>query len=1100
MNVRGAFALCVTQLSALSNYTWTPQMQIAAATTLRHKLTSQAVRDPLFRQILDDAATDIGRHSTTAANEATVEGAFERILYGALRDVGIPFHPQKEMPVRTRRHTARGRMDSRIGGVVVEYKQASTLRTDKAKSSATAQLLDYVEALAERSNSEIVGYLTDGIQIMEMRATAGGISTIGAFGNVDGGSLSRMVASIVALEHSALTARNLIRDFCDTNGTGTIFDLARGLYRTLRDKPTPKTHMLRAEWEAMFRLAHDDKSQQQRIEDRREALGALFRIKMDSTEKEYRALFALDSAYAIVLKLIAYRVVSDVKFHQVLIEFKALIDANDDVLRSFIQALEDGHLFRQVGILNLLEGDFFSWYCDDKQWNAFSAKSIKAVLGVLSRYEDSRSIFESASAVDLFRSLYEATVPQKVRSSLGEFYTPFWLAQHVVNTAQVQVDGRTLDPCCGSGTFLIAAIARIRSDWAGTTPPAAADTILSRVHGVDLNPLAVLTARVHYFIHIADLLEGRSEPIVIPVFLGDASDVPQRVVKDGVNFIHYELKTLRSPIRIDIPASLAEDFTGFIILMNEYESLVKEGAFDEAERLLLDAGRRNHHEDIVRSSLKRLSDDIISLERREWNGIWARIIANFVGIAAFGRFSTIVGNPPWVDWKSLPSGYRERIKGLCFDRGLFSGAGRTGGINLNICALIAHVSATTWLDKGGRMALLMPRELANQASYEGWRRSVGGLNCRLAALDDWSKAGHPFDPVKEDFMTFLFDTRARSRRYLPVRAFEKKPGTGKAHGWLDLREAIANLSQRDRVASQVIPGQTTYVIADSRGELARMAKVAGECSYKGREGIEFYPQEVLLLKYDKPGPTPGTVWMRNLQVGRSKYKIPAQRILLETRYLFPLVKGPAIDFMALNDPGIYVIFPYESSDPYAPVTRSVLRTASPLLYKYLLQHKEVLESQTHFSDAIRAGSEFYGLARTGPYSFKDCYVAYRDNSKWRATVVEKRATAWGELKRFVFQNHAVSMCERHDGAVMNRDEAFFVAGIFNTAAVESFIYAASDNRSFKIRPPVFVPTYDKGNATHRRIVALSKALHRQPSKTDGRLAELEVEYLTLCPP
>jgi hypothetical protein len=208
-------------------------MQIAAATALRQKLTTQAVRDPLFNQALGAAATEIRQHSLNAGNEATVEAAFERVLYAVLRDVGIPFHPQKETPIKTRRHTAKGRTDSRIGGVVIEYKQPSTLKIEKAKDAAVEQLTGYVEALAQQLNNEVVGYLTDGIHLLELRIVPSGIVSVGAFGKVDGGSLARLVASIVELEYTALTSENLIRDFCDKSGTGTIFDLARGLYKTL---------------------------------------------------------------------------------------------------------------------------------------------------------------------------------------------------------------------------------------------------------------------------------------------------------------------------------------------------------------------------------------------------------------------------------------------------------------------------------------------------------------------------------------------------------------------------------------------------------------------------------------------------------------------------------------------------------------------------------------------------------------------------------------------------------------------------------------------------------------------------------------------------
>ena len=48
------------------------------------------------------------------------------------------------------------------------------------------------------------------------------------------------------------------------------------------------------------------------------------------------------------------------------------------------------------------------------------------------------------------------------------------------------------------------------------------------------------------------------------------------------------------------------------------------------------------------------------------------------------------------------------------------------------------------------VTFLMPRELANQPSYGGWRRLPGLGSREFLALDNWSEAGHPFDPIKED--------------------------------------------------------------------------------------------------------------------------------------------------------------------------------------------------------------------------------------------------------------------------------------------------------------------------------------------------------------
>lgn len=1072
-------------------------MQLAA-NSLKKKLVSQAIQDPLFKAALQDAARDIAHESKAAPNEATVESAFERILYAVLRDIGLAFAPQKEIPIKTRRHTARGRTDSRIGALIIEYKQPSTLRSKTDQVSAIDQLTNYAEALAAELGNEVVGYLTEGTKILEVRAGGTNGTAVGAFATLDARHLERMVRSIISLEKSALTAPNLIRDFCGTASDGIVFEVARKLNHILAYKATLKTEMLRTEWEALFRLAHEDQSQQRRIQDRRAVLSDIFGVKISEPTMEYRALFSLHTAYAIILKMIAYRVVSDVKFGAVLQDYKSLTTASHDVMRAFVATLEDGELFRQIGILNLLEGDFFSWYADENQWDDTISDAMREILTTLARYEDTRTIFESSSAVDLFRSLYEATVPQVVRASLGEFYTPYWLADHVLEASQPSGEWSALDPCCGSGTFIIAAIARLRAEAGDLSGKQLAASILRRVAGIDLNPLAVLTSRIHFFIHIADLLDDFDDEIAIPVYLGDASNIPTRVTTDGVEFIHYELKTLKTPLDIDIPAYMARDLLEFARVMFEFERFIKAGDYDDAKAYLLERAQASSQPAVVGERIGGLADQIIDLEKRQWNGIWARVIANFIATAEIGPFTNVIGNPPWIDWKSLPSGYREKVKSLCIDKGLFSGAGRTGGINLNVCALIAHVAAANWLAKKGHMALLMPRELANQASYEGWRRSVGGEDCSIVAFHDWSDAGHPFDPVKEDFMTYVFKGAVGQASLIPVKHYTKTERREKAHLWPSLKVAAQNLEIDDKIAGQVVDGSTGYTFADTAEKLKKFRKIAGLCPYKGREGVEFYPQELLLFAYDGPGPKPGTVWVKNIQVQKSKYKIPQQKVLLETEYLFPMVKGPGIEAMHYDDPNILVVFPYEEENPHAPVSKAVLKKKSPLLLQYFEKYKKILEQQTHYSDSLRAAGEFYGLARTGPYSFRDCYVAYRDNTKWRATVITKRKMPWGEKKRFLFQNHAVSMCERVSGGFIKEDEAFYVAGILNSPIVGQFIYSSSDNRSFKIRPPIYMPEYDKGDPVHAQIVALSRAMGKDVSLLDQNSKAIEKAYLGLC--
>ncbi|NLX98341.1 MAG: N-6 DNA methylase [Rhodopirellula sp.] len=133
--------------------------------------------------------------------------------------------------------------------------------------------------------------------------------------------------------------------------------------------------------------------------------------------------------------------------------------------------------------------------------------------------------------IDFFGPLYQDLVPRPVRHGLGEYYTPEWLVEHVLD--QVGYDGdsncRLLDPACGSGTFLLAAIRRIRGREG--TSEATARSALANVVGIDLNPVAVLSAKANCLIALGDLA-GNGTAFEPTVLLRDsivaASEEPAR--------------------------------------------------------------------------------------------------------------------------------------------------------------------------------------------------------------------------------------------------------------------------------------------------------------------------------------------------------------------------------------------------------------------------------------------------------------------------------------------------------------------------------------------------------------------------------------------
>lgn len=103
---------------------------------------------------------------------------------------------------------------------------------------------------------------------------------------------------------------------------------------------------------------------------------------------------------------------------------------------------------------------------------------------------------------DAFQAEFMALVPRAVRHAIGSFYTPTWLARHVVrevgyrHEAPASLQRSVCDTACGSGVFLIAAAEEIRQAVVdgGMSPREGMDLVLSQLHGIDIELVPCMLA------------------------------------------------------------------------------------------------------------------------------------------------------------------------------------------------------------------------------------------------------------------------------------------------------------------------------------------------------------------------------------------------------------------------------------------------------------------------------------------------------------------------------------------------------------------------------------------------------------------------------
>ncbi|MFH2006478.1 MAG: N-6 DNA methylase [bacterium] len=243
---------------------------------------------------------------------------------------------------------------------------------------------------------------------------------------------------------------------------------------------------------------------------------------IDEDRPAYSELLASQTYYHLFLSLYATRIVDHLTGR---LDSARLLDR----LASGRGALGDivgAQVFRDAGFENLLEPELYLWVA------GVDSEALERAVGALaSALRELPPAPAEGGDADPLRELYLSLSPRAARRALGEFYTPDWLVELVLD--RVGWPGaepeRLLDPTCGSGSFLVHAIQRLRRQAPARDPGEAARDVLRRVEGIDLNPLAVSTSRVNYLMALGgDLVRGL-DAVRLPVRLGDALFGPRGV-------------------------------------------------------------------------------------------------------------------------------------------------------------------------------------------------------------------------------------------------------------------------------------------------------------------------------------------------------------------------------------------------------------------------------------------------------------------------------------------------------------------------------------------------------------------------------------------
>jgi SAM-dependent methyltransferase len=399
---------------------------------------------------------------------------------------------------------------------------------------------------------------------------------------------------------------------------------------------------------------------------------------------------------------------------------------NDDQILSLLE----GQFFKEQGIENFLEEDFFSWVAREDA-RAAGVETARQLLSLLQNY-NLRELSE-----DVLKSLYQELVDPETRHDLGEYYTPDWLAHRMLRRLLGDnPQGRLLDPSCGSGTFLYLAVGEKRERLGDTRETL--EHILGSVVGVDIHPLAVTVAKTNYILALGDLLKKRRGKVSIPIYLADTIRLPERwadtpmadyEVQIDDQTIYLPQALLESPELYDEAIEAAKEFA--------VQNVGRQPAGEQFANYLRAQHPNLLGDNVPLQKLFVISQALRRLIESRRDTIWAFVLKNiYKPLFLKGNFDFVVGNPPWLSFRYAEPEYQKFLKRQITQvYNLLLGRGELI-TQMELGTLFFVRAADLYLKPRGYIAFVLPRAIFTADQHDDFRRGKFTFTSAKVGLEE----------------------------------------------------------------------------------------------------------------------------------------------------------------------------------------------------------------------------------------------------------------------------------------------------------------------------------------------------------------------------
>ena len=410
-------------------------------------------------------------------------------------------------------------------------------------------------------------------------------------------------------------------------------------------------------------------------------------------------VFLIHTYLSVFAKMLAYSVLSN----------------NDYIEEDEMLNILNGSVFQTFNITNFVDNDFFYWVSDDRNFPKLK-KVFRLIAQELSAFD-----FENVQE-DILKGVYQELIDLDTRHKLGEYYTPDWLCERIVREFDFEKCKKILDPSCGSGSFLRAAIQRIKQQAPEKTP----EEINKQIYGIDIHPLSVQIAKTTVLLSLGKEVKNSRKPIQINILLANTLYSP---INENTLFgEEFEMPIDHKGCKVN--SLILNNVVEFNQALDICDQLSSHGLNEKPMNLenftnILQKHLSNNTNGSFANSYYEIYKGFKHTKEQKRDGIWKFIISNqYKPYFLYEFFDFIIGNPPWFTYKSIKNETYQNILDDLANKYHVKPQRVANYPQMEIAAIFLAHCSSYFLKESGKMTFVLPRSFFSGSQHENTRNGM----------------------------------------------------------------------------------------------------------------------------------------------------------------------------------------------------------------------------------------------------------------------------------------------------------------------------------------------------------------------------------------